>query len=488
MLGKDLFDVVKSLTKGEKITVRHQLSPKKLQFFDIYAEMEQYSQSPLKAAFPDISSALLATTKRQLLEQILEILWQNTPNNGILSLQTELGKVSVMLKKGLYAIALERVDEVIQAALGLEAMQEIITGLRIKRMILESASLVDKYEERDKGLLAIALGALEELVRVEAAYNKAAEIRFVPVERRRFEVEAMLDELGSLSSASHGRSRIKLFRTQYVLRRILGQHSDCYQSCVAILEILDSQPALMSDPAIRDDFFTNQQFVIAYQIESGDFKAARQSLAKFERTAKRWNGSIDADPSVFGRFSFAEIEMLVKEKKWEGAKSKARKIALEVLNPRQKALLSYKPRWLWCVLYSLFATGEFKTVRRLAFELRENKPIASRDQLFYVDVGIYALAASLAESDEYLGDLVNGITKFYKSIGAEGEYENLMLAFFANASKGSWKNSQLPLLDDLESKLNVLFMNPLFWKHKVNFPVIEWIKSIQSKRSLRELL
>lgn len=488
MLGDRLYELIKSLTRGEKTSVRYHLAAKRKLMFEAHLDMEQYDHDQLKSIFPDLSSSALATAKRKLLEQILEILYTSTANNGMRELQVRIGAVEVLFRKGMYDFALSRVNEVIDEADGLEAVQDLFVALQLKRQVIETVAAKDEYAERDRLLMEKCLRCMGERAWVETLFYEATRIRPLQPKDREQQAKLHLQKLAETPLPELGRNRIRFHRAEFVLHRILGEHDACLVDCQKVLQIIANQPALMADPKIREDYFVNQHFVVAFHIDNGSAADVKHHLQKYELMAKRWNGDVSADPVIYGRFVFSTIQTLIRNSQWSEAHRKSKGIYLEIIDTKKQAAYLHKPRWLWVVLYSLFVSGDYKAVRRLAMELRNSMPSGNQDRAFYIDVSLYTLASMWEESDEFLDDAVISTRKFYSSIHALGEYEELMLAFFKKASKGHNRGQLLPLLTDLKEQLLQLFTTKSLWQHSLTFPVLEWISSKIAGKQLEEYL
>jgi tetratricopeptide (TPR) repeat protein len=368
MLGDRLYDLINSLTRGEKTSVRYYLAAKRRIMFEEHLEMEQYDHDRIKALFPDLSTSALATAKRKLLEQILEILYTRTSNNAMRDLQVQIGAVEVLFRKGKYEFALERVNEAIESAAGLEAVQDLFAALQLKRRILETTALKDAFASRDSALVELCLRCMDELSRVETLFFEATRIRPRQPHEREELANQQLQKMALLTLPELGRNRIRFHRAEFVLHRILGEHDACLEDCQKVLKIMADQPVLMGDPRIRDDFFVNQHFVVVYYVDLGIPADVKPHLSRYELMAKRWNGGLMADPVIYGRFMFTSVLMLVRSGNWDEAKRISRNLVNEVLKTTDQETFLNKPRWMWIVLYALFVSEDYKSVRRLAME------------------------------------------------------------------------------------------------------------------------
>ena len=199
-VSKDLYEVIKSLSVGDNLAIRRQLAPKRAVLYDVFRNLDSHDHDAIKAHFPDDSAQNLSSSKRQLLDLILKVLWQFTPDDGIRELAQHLGEVQVLMRKALYEVALSRLEAVVVDAVGLEAMQELLSALRLKRMILEivSAEAIDPQQEAD--LQDLAEEGLSERGLYEGLFSQAIRILALPLTEQPAAIERLEARLSALSS------------------------------------------------------------------------------------------------------------------------------------------------------------------------------------------------------------------------------------------------------------------------------------------------
>jgi hypothetical protein len=121
-------------------------------------------------------------------------------------------------------------------------------------------------------------------------------------------------------------------------------------------------------------------------------------------------------------------------------------------------------------------------------ELKRNVPPGNQDRSFYIDVSIYHLASMWVENDEFISNAINATRKFFSSINALGDYENLLLTFFQKASTEQNAENTRSMLSELKANLTPLLNQPVMWQHSVGFPVLEWITAKLESRRLQDVL
>jgi hypothetical protein len=488
-VSKDLFEVIKSLSVGENLALRRQLAPKRAVLYDVFRDLETHDHDVIKSHFPNDSAQNLSSSKRQLLDLILKVLWQLTPDDGIRELAQHLGEVQVLMRKALFEVALSRLETVIPDALGLEAMQELLSALRLKRQILEiiSAEAIDPLQDAD--LQNLAETGLGERGHYEGLYSQSIRIRTLPLVAQEGAISQLQGQL-DLEQAEPRlvRNQLKLLRTRYVVYRLRGNHELCKVVSSAFLERLDAHPLLMGDPALRDDYFINFQYVITYDTEVGNFVEAEKGLKRFEWMAKKWSGGIQNDPILYGRHTQSALWLRLARKDLEGAKKLAYQVMQEVMKTGQRLTLRHRTDWLRMTMLVLFVMRDYRSVRKLAMELKLAIPTPTFGNDFITAIGMFHLAAVWEEEPEYLGTAVAKVREWLGSSNCLGEYEARMLNFFEACSITDGAQHATLMLSQLQTELQVLFQNELLWQYRDSFPVMQWIRSKMDGTDLRNLI
>lgn len=488
-VSKDLYEVIKSLSVGDNLAIRRQLAPKRAVLYDVFRNLDSHDHDAIKAHFPDDSAQNLSSSKRQLLDLILKVLWQITPDDGIRELAQHLGEVQVLMRKALYEVALSRLEAVIVDAVGLEAMQELLSALRLKRQILEivSAEAIDPQQDAD--LQDLAEEGLSERGLYEGLFSQAIRILTLPLTEQPAAIERLEARLSALSSPPRlVRNRLKFLRTRYVLYRLRGNHAACKSNCTEFLAALDAHPRLLGDPALRDDYFVNFHFVITYDTEVGNFVEAEKGLKRFELMAKKWCGSIEADPVLYGRHTQSALWLRLARKDMEGAKKLAYQVMQDVMKPGHRLTLRHRTDWLRMTMLVLFVIQDYRAVRKLAMELKLAIPTPTFGNDFITAIAMFHLAAVWEEEPDYLSIAVPKVREWLGGSNCLGAYEERMLAFFDEASTEASAAHIASMLGRLETDLLQLFQNELLWQLRESFPVLQWIKHKTAGADLRDLI
>jgi hypothetical protein len=488
-VSKDLFEVIKSLSVGDNLAIRRQLAPKRAVLYDVFRALESHDHDAIKAHFPDDSAQNLSSSKRQLLDLILKVLWQITPDDGIRELGQHLGEVQVLMRKALYEVALSRLEAVISDAVDLEAMQELHSALRLKRQILEIISAEAINPRQDADLQDYAEEGLGERGRYEGLFSQAIRIRTLPLSEQSAAIQALQARLETENQEPRlVRNRLKLLRAQYVLHRLRGNHAACKAVCDLFLASIDAAPRLLGDPALRDDYFVNFHFVITYDTEVGNFADAEKGLKRFELMVKKWSGSIEADPVLYGRHTQCALWLRLARKDLDGAKKLAHQVMQDVMKPGHRLTLRHRTDWLRMTMLVLFVMQDYRSVRKLAMELKLAIPVPTFGNDFITAIVMFHLAAVWEEEPEYLGSAVAKVREWLAGSNCLGEYELRMLAFFEEVSIEANAVHAASMLEQLETGLTVLFQNELLWQYRESFPVLQWIKSKITGANLRDLI
>jgi hypothetical protein len=488
-VSKDLFEVIKSLSVGDNLAIRRQLAPKRAVLYDVFRSLETHDQNAIKAHFPDYTAQNLSSSKRQLLDLILKVLWQITPDDGIRELAQHLGEVQVLMRKALFEVALSRLDAVISDAVDLEAMQELLSALRLKRQILEIIGAEAEDPERDGALQDLAEAGLGERGHYEGLFSQAIRIRTLPLAQQEQAIQALQERLDADTGTPRlARNQLKLLRAGYALNRLRGNHAACQVACKAFLACLDEHPRLLGDPALRDDYFVNFHFVIAYETEIGNFVEAEKGLKRFELMAKKWSGSIESDPVLYGRHTQCALWLRLARKDMEGAKKLAQQVMQDVMKPGHRLTLRHRTDWLRMTMLVLFVMQDYRSVRKLAVELKLSIPTPTVGSDFITAIAMFQLAAVMEEEPEYLPTVVTTARDWLVESNGLGAYETRMLEFFEAYSTEASVTNLTPMLERLGADLQVLFQNQLLWQIREAFPILQWIKSKTTGTNLRDLI
>lgn len=487
-VSDELFELIKSLSVGENRVVLGALSARKTELYRIYQGLQSHDHDAIKAMFSHNSTQHIASTKRQLYEDILEALWRGGLRNAQRRLHDYHGACELLMRKGLYDLALRRANLLIEESRRFEAIQELLVGLEMKRRILEITPIADEHDGRDRAWAQLVVDGLAERGRVEQAYSLAMAARRAPLATRDEAIAQAWEAMPPAESLKLGRSRIRRHRAAYILHRLRGAHDACAQACAAVLEVLADQPDLLEDTTLRDEYFTNLHFQIVYDTTCGRFKDAEKGLKKFELACKKWIGGISGDQILFSRIMVSRLVLGLYQKQYEHVKATLKGILLEAKLQSNSLIFNQKPRWLRVAFQAMFMMKDYRSIRFLAFKLKESIPHTHQEHEFYACVAMFQLFSMLEENDEDIQQAASSTNSWLTSIGCGGPYVNLMLGYVEKLSKGSCNFPPLALLDEFEKDLNAMFENPLTWQFRETFPILKWIKSKREKVEIKSLM
>lgn len=487
-IGKELFDLVKSLTPGENFIIRQELPPKKAAMYDVFRSMAEYDAKVVKAAFSGLSDQNLSTTQHQLIDMILKIVWNIIPKHGMRDLVQCIGEVEILIKKSLYQLAAMKVKEAIRLALGLEAGHELLLAIRLKQDIQELLNVKDDDPSATVALTQWAIKGMEERNPIEDWFSRVNALRNLPLAERKTEIDQLEQAIANSPYPATRRNQMRYHRCRHILAYMTAKHNVCMEESARIVEIADGGPQLMGDVQLRADYFTSIHFLIAFSIEQGAFDTAEKNIKKMEQAAAKWTNGISGDPALQGRHTHATLYLLLYKKDWEGAKKRARQVLKEMTIPGGGLVLRHRPAWLHMTLLAAFLSKDFGIVRKFAAELKDSLTGTIVSDSFISGIGLYYLAALFEEQDEFLETATRLTQKWYVANQCLGPFEVRMIRFFLQLSKVPTSGGQKTLLIELKQDLELLFKEPLFWKRREVFPVIKWLDSLLNGVDLRDLV
>lgn len=487
-VGLELFHLVKSLTVGENSIVRRSLPPKKDAIYDVFKKMEHYDSAVVKAAFPGMSEANIATTEHQLIDLILKLLWNSAPKHGMRDLVFAIGKVELLSQKRLHSLAFAKVEETIKLALELDAMNELLKALRLKKEVLDVLRHAEPADEEDIALLKWATARMEENSKFEDLQTAVVTLKNTKPERKA-EILAEIDRMiAALPQPVLKKNQISFHWCLHRIAYTKGEFWTAQDNAVAVVGLMEQNEAQFGDVQLRAEYFGALHYIIVLENEEGRHETARAGLEKFERMAKRLLGGVASDPNLYARFAHASLWVILCAKDWEAVKIRVRHISKELIAPGSLFLYKHKPIWLRMTLLAAFVVGEYGLVRRLGADLRRALSNAYVGSAFVTSTTLFQLAAIYEEGDDFLGQAVINARAWLREMGCQGPFETAMLEFFEEAGKQAPAPVPAYLLLSLKSKLELIFEDQLLWQHKEQFPILQWIQSKVSMVEFREVL
>lgn len=476
-VGKELLELVKSLTIGENYAIRIALPPVKAAMYDLVRGMSEYDPKVVKAAFPNYTDQNLSTTQHQLIDLIVEILWHGLHKHGMRDLVQRIGETEILMKKSLLKLAAVKARQAIKLATGLEAWHELLQAIRLRHDIQELLKIKDEDPAATAALVQAAKQGMEERNPIEDWFIRLSALDNMPIAARKAEIEKLNKEISESSYPSNHRNRIRYHRCRHIIAYKIGQLESCMEESEKLVRLAEEAHLLMGDVQLRADYFTSLHFLIAFSIERGDFDDAEQHLRQMELAAKKWANGITGDPALQGRHTHATLWLLLCKNDWDQARLRARQVLNEMILPGGKLNLRHRPAWLKMAMLCAFATRDFATVRKFAVSLRDTLSGVNVSQSFVSGIGLFYLASLFEEQDEFLETASIQTKKWYASQGCLGPFELRMLQFFQKASKGGDPKGNAPLLRKLKQDLTIIFEEPLLWRRREVFPVMQWIDS-----------
>jgi hypothetical protein len=396
--------------------------------------------------------------------------------------------VQVLARKALYQAALPRIDAVIEEAAALEALHELLKALRIKRQLLEILNQPSTQVARDEALTTFAIDGLAESSRYEAIFSEMNAVRGLPMAARPQALDKVAEQLALAMPPVMIRNQIKRWRILYASARMMGKHEECRQSCLLTVSALDHTPALMGDPDLRQEYFSNLHFLILMDIESKEFVLAEKKLARLELIAKKWIGGLKSDPVVHGRFLQSKLSLLLMNKDWSAVKSHLKGMLAEIDKPGRRLIIMHKPAWHRTTLLASFLIGNYRAVKWLCFELKKIIVSPKTEQPFASAIAFYRIAISLEEGQDDLAEVIRREREWLSLADCLGEYEEDYLSSFEKIREEATPSEIASILVEMRSKINGQFKNPLMWQHKHIFPILEWTESRINKVDIKGLV
>lgn len=486
-IGLELFDLVRSLTQGENSSVRRALPPKKEALYGVFREMEKFDIDTVKRAFPKMSDANIATTAHQLIDLILKLLWNAADHNGMRDLVLSIGKIEILMRKGLFPLGLAKVEETIRLAMGLDAMAELLTVLRLKKEIHDVLHKAQPEDAEDIKMAQWAASGLEERGRFEDLRTLVFSLKNAPASLKASKIVEIEAYIQHLPHPKWRRNSVSLHWSKFVVAYLQGHLPECTREAASLVGLLDTHEELLADVQLRQDYFALLHYLVLFEAEEGRFSEATILLSKLERTAERYSNGISSDPTLLGRFTHTSLWLMLCKKEWDAARAKVRQILKDLGSP-SSIVFTHKPVWLRMALLAAFSVRDFSTVRKLTQSLRTNLSEAYLGSAFVSSIGMFYLASIYEEGDEYLEQAVKHTRKWFQDLGCNDEYETIMLRFFERISKESTQSKVASLLDALKEELETLFENNLLWQHRELFPVMQWIQARQQGLEFKDVL
>jgi tetratricopeptide (TPR) repeat protein len=487
-VGLELYELIKSLTPTEDVAVKSVLPKKKAEMYFYFRDMDRFASSVVKARFAQISDQNRSTTERQLIDMILDILWNNIYKHGVRDLIQHLGEAEILMKRALYSLAYSKIRSAIKKAIAMDAMHELLIAIRMKRELIEVLQVSDYDPKEESQLSQSAVVGMLERLKMDDIHLHIAALRNTPILERKSRIKTLREELELVPYPNLRRNKVCYHRCKHFLSYLEGELSVCEEHCKNVLEIVKENEEILGDPQVREDHYNSLHFLIAHQIENNNLSSAAQLLARFEEIANKWSGGVYYDPAIQGRYTHAILFLNISKKDWSAVEDLLRKSFLAMRNGKNGVTIRHKPTYLQMTLLAAFVTENYDLVRRLAVDLRQATSIFYAGNAFLSGIAVYYLAALYEEKDEFLETATKQTKRWLKENKCTGSFDLRMMRFFEKASKEATLVGRTSLLKSLKTDLDRIFSDSHMWRYRDFFPVFQWIEAKIQRVQLRQVL
>lgn len=485
---KELHSFIHSLTLGQHLGVRQQLPPKRLKMYDTYRSSEEHNPELIRAAFPDDTRFNLSSTKRVLLDQITRYVYLHVPHDGARDLELLIGEGKALKLAGQNNLALDKVDTAIKLAIEMEAVEDLLKAVRLRRSIKEALreKIVDKLDYGE--LEEVALASIAERHAIEVVFSAANAQRSRPVTEQYHAMAGLEDCLNAIPFPKMIRNQVKYRGIRFFISRVRLDSETSLREAEAITSTLDGHPGIMQDLDIRDEYFAKMNFIISERSDRKELKEAEERLNKLKALSVRWSGGVDGNLTQYARFLFAELSLKMAQNEWGAVRTLVKKLNKEVIEEDVLKGVATRPAILRLGAFAAFLIQDFRSTRRFIMNLKRDTADYATKTTLLTWAGTMQLLSYVEERDPYLKTALKDVAAWFKQVGCDSPLEKALLAFFKEVSEDPDISFSASSLDRLHDALARLFEMPEYGKYKALLKIIEWIEAKRNGIDFKSLI
>lgn len=486
--NKDLFDLIKSLSTGEKRVVGKSLGEQKLELYNLVGSMDTYDHARVTKMFSGKTTTHISVLKGQLYGDILSTLARPDVSTQHAAIEQRIAEVDFLSRRGLFELAYDRAEDALRLAREIEAFDAMRRILRHKahlRIIIPGIP----QDPQDAEIYNLIRAGQEEVLNLDLIFERARAVLRVPLMDRTPVVEAILGDLPRIENLVSNRGKITLLRAQYLLARAAGEHLEALYFVSSIVDIFHLHKNMLGDPDLREIYFLSAFAVITYKLDEGMLESARKDFGLLMITAKKSRIDPATDIHFYARTQFARLDFM----RAQGEGKEGLALIDEVMEKLRGTHDPIRTRLFqgWLFLATGFSFIEESYTRTLSlvqlFLDIADPETATQAQL--VSVYLHRLAATFEQGNyDELERLVRSTSDTLRRVNCWGEYEQRMLKFFRDLCNNSLPNAQHAAFVKLHVDLEAIFSDPELWVLKNCFPIFPWIKAHVEKQPLAKTM
>lgn len=472
---KEVHKMARSMDHGQNKGLHMLLPPKRLRMYELYFRMEKYDGDMIDAAFPDDKPTNLSTTKRQLLEQMIDYCANDAPNDGMRDLAHLIIEAKYLKFEGQVNLAMERINLAVRAALSLQAMAELLDIIEVRRGLVETLVTVEPDELDYQALEVEGLQHIMAHHLLAAVFSKANRLRQRPAQERLAGVDALEAELEHLPFPALARQQVRYRKIRFSIARIRLDFQASMAEAQGILDALEAHPGLLKDRDLREEYFNKMGFMIAGHADCREFKIAEQLLNKLKAAALRWAGGVQKNPGIYARYMYSSLIIQLNLRNWDVAAILSKQVFKDVVQDDLLKNVDMRAGLLRLSTLTTFINRDFKLTRLFVHVLRKELT-EYRPQVAVIMPGITYLLSFVEQCDPYLKVALKDVSAWYAQLGFTGRYETILLGFFQKVSEDDSSSATTSSLTELRLNLSSLFQDQAYHKFRDEiFPIMEWI-------------
>lgn len=499
--SKELFKLIKSLTKSEKrffkLSSSLQSGEKNyLKIFDFIEAQNDYNETDLKKAFEkETFIKHLPSEKNHLYKLILKSLRSYYAEQSVSSsLKQEIKNVEILYNKALYKECEKFVARAKQTARKFEKFYYWFELINWEKKLLESAyeagefgTDLDKLVEEEEMVIA----RLRNLAEYTIIYSKINLIfrsgGFTRNEKERGVVADIADY--HLIKGKNTALSTKAASICYYIKGLCAatnrNYDDSFQFFNRTKEILDNNPFIKMDAAQR--YVMTLFHLLRCHVDNGDFDQAKALIEEIRglQKAKGFN-SIDISVRIFANTYNQELVLLHKTGEFEQSidliptiEKKHNEYGGKV-SKEMEVLITYNKA------YSYFGIGDHK---KALFYL--NEVLNDNEQNLRQDVYSFARLFNLVihfelENYDFLEYVVKSTNRYLSKHERDYQIENTFIKYIRKLSKNHTDVNRLEIFEAMSKEITELLKDHNERVVLEYFDVAAWIKSKIKKISFEE--
>lgn len=438
---QDLYDLVNSLSSLEVSGFRNEITKRKgkhtyLKLFDALLEMEEYDEYALKKRFKGEKTLNnFSVAKANLYEKILEVIVQ-LPQNQNMEVEFDhvRQQVSILVKKGLFEQALQRVEKSIRMAEKLEAFRKLAELYEVNREIIRSyyspTEFLDKskeMKERDKMLTEVEanLKSYKDLFDQASIAQRAApnisRMLTGPILIHRL----MQDESEALSVTG----RILFNRTWKLIYEIQRREGGWKFFSLRIIGLLEGNPHLLNAPA---NFIVYVDTVTDFGIRciaNKEYDDAETALRRLKKLRKSLNAG-ENEAMIYLRFWKVRLHHGLKTLLWEQTQLSLKRLENGLRKYRNKISKKDEMELTYLIAQAYLTFGMEKKAIPWIISLRDEKISPNRPDLHLFSWFLFLLAHFSQKNFDILEQQLPRTKQYLKDNQAYGPFEQGLVEFF----------------------------------------------------------